>query len=326
MNFVRAEIRFDERVELTSVICRLTGMYEANNFAYNDYASDVDEYFANVKDHDAVAFVCDKQNNVQMADLIELALYLDIRNDRLVLANDVPLFDNMNRTFVTQYVEYLDQFYRDAKFHNFYSSHSGYFAEAAMCYADIWSSLDNQFLNNMYQTDVSKVEILLNSFSGAYYFPFPEKNILVFSGFASTQRGNSDITRLGSLYPCPEERIVYCLTDYYLREQLNSISLRVQHESKLYFNANGSNFVKSDYLFTEYVKILSGIYYLHTSNHDMSKWSLMVAEGGKNNVPMYVNVKKLYDSFAPIAANGLTTENLNRFADAYKAEAPKNSL
>lgn len=312
-------VRFDERLEVTSVVCRLTGMTEANNLAYGEYATDVDNYFAGYRQHPVVECISDFSNRVGIRDLFELALSLEIKDNVLVVKESCS-FDNLNSTFIKRYLQLLNDFYTQSNFHNFYVSHSEYYTKASKVYADVVANMDFDLLHRILGTDVSSVDILLNSFSGSFSYSFPERNIIVFSGFATHYIGNSKNGSLSSSDPCPERNLVYRMADFVLSDILDGLSGTVLPASRLYFNASASNYFKPCQLFGEYVKNLCAAYYLKVTGNNRARIILELIEGSRDN-RLLVGAKTLYDGFAPLAGQGLTPENLKKFADIYKLQS-----
>lgn len=310
-----ASVRFDERIELTAVVCHLNGMIEADNFAYKDYADDVEDYFESYKKHPVVEFVSDYNNKVSIRDLFELALYSDMTDGGMVM-REKHYFDRMNSTFVEKYLRLLNDFYVKSKFKTFYASQEEYYSAATRVYADLINGLDNNVIKQMLGVNVGSVDVVLNSFSGGLCYSFPEKHTLVYSGFSTNFLGNSKEGKLGTFSSCAESIFVSNLADYALASELDNLSDMTLSASRLYFNASDNNYYKPEDLFGEYVKNLCSIYYMKSTNSQLTSLCILYVEGNKDN-KQFTEATNLYDDFASLAKKGLNRKSLEKFASIY---------
>lgn len=311
-------VRFDERLELTSIVCRLAGMPETNNFAYEEYANEVENYFSPYKKHAVVELVADPNNKLTVRDLFELALNFDI-NRGFILEGD-PKFENINRSFATKYLSALGDFYRDSKFLRFYTSHFDYYEEATKIYTDIVKGMDKKVLKKMFGIDIESVNILLNSFSGAYSYSFPDKNIFVYSGFATHYIGNSKQGFLSTTFSAPELRFVYSFAEYALASSYDKLEESTLSASRIYFNLIDNNYFKPRQLYAEYVKNFCAVYYLKTTKNSIADISLKLVAGNDDNINL-VSAESLYEAFAPLAKSGNIGKKLKKFTDIYNKNA-----
>jgi len=126
--------RVDERTELLSIVFRLAG---ANEYTYNNlpsYAKDMDEYFNPFKKHEAILFAqkIREEHGVSYDAVMSLAVILEI-SDSVCLNPDLSLKSLDNRWTpedVKAFTTYLNKFYVDTKFRDFFSNHSSLYKTA----------------------------------------------------------------------------------------------------------------------------------------------------------------------------------------------------
>lgn len=146
--------RTDERCEMMSIIYRLAGAREyaaseqANGFI-KQYDDDIKSYFAGYTNHKAVKLARELRNNgVGYDAAMTLAIHLDIKDSQIQLNNKIYNYlattndKRWNKKRLDIFVAELNNFYRDTKFHDFYSSHENVYYKAQ-------ASMDKILRNNM---------------------------------------------------------------------------------------------------------------------------------------------------------------------------------
>ena len=81
---------YDERIELMSIICHLAGFQEYNMNVGGDYITDIDNYFADVRNHPAVEMMDSlrRVNGISFDSPMAFAVNLKKAGNSFVLVND----------------------------------------------------------------------------------------------------------------------------------------------------------------------------------------------------------------------------------------------
>lgn len=124
-------VSVDPRVELISIVFRLTGKREYNKGEVKSYVRDVENNFGHLRDHPAVKYAEQLINTRGIAynAPMNLALYI---NSELEFNEKIPFSDIDNRwrkDEVINFIKKLRQFSEESNFNNFYSAHTYLYKE-----------------------------------------------------------------------------------------------------------------------------------------------------------------------------------------------------
>lgn len=151
----------DERVELTTIVARLTGM---SGFVNNDvaaYAADIDAYFGKYREHELIQYLQQLRRDYHLAynAMAGSAMRIEIDKNGISLHEKTTLSevaDNDKRwteeTFA-KYITLLDKFYKETNFHCFYEAHSDIYAVAEKQMNDILGSVNTAWFKSFYGKD-----------------------------------------------------------------------------------------------------------------------------------------------------------------------------
>lgn len=162
----------DERFELTSIVFRLAGVNkEYQKCDFEQYANDIDQYFAPYADHELLEYIRELRTKTPIAyDAIPTSTsLLEIKNGHIVRAQkyrntDIAELDpRWNEEFFTHYIKLLNRFYRESDFHSFFTSHEELY----------------RLVEEKMNTAVLK-EINFNWFDSFYGIPFAEQDIKIY--------------------------------------------------------------------------------------------------------------------------------------------------
>ncbi|NOZ61682.1 MAG: DUF4932 domain-containing protein [Calditrichaeota bacterium] len=125
------EISVDPRVELTSIIFRLTGKREYNKGEVKSYVRDVEKHFSHLRDHPAVKYAEQLINTRGIAynAPMNIALYI---NSNFEFDDKIPFSDIDNRwrkDEVINFIKKMKQFSEESNFYDFYSAHTDLYME-----------------------------------------------------------------------------------------------------------------------------------------------------------------------------------------------------
>lgn len=155
------QVTADERVELTTIVARLTGM---SGFVNNDvaaYATDIDTYFGKYREHELIQYLQQLRRDYHLAynAMAGSAMYIEIDKKGISLHEKTTLSaisDNDKRwteeTFA-KYITLLDKFYKETNFHCFYEAHSDIYAAAEKQMKDILGNINTEWFKSFYGKD-----------------------------------------------------------------------------------------------------------------------------------------------------------------------------
>jgi hypothetical protein len=146
--------RVDERTELLSIVFRLAGSKEYNYNNIPSYAKEIDEYFSPFKEHVAIKFAqkVRNENGVSYDAVMSLAVILEI-SDSVRLNPDITLKTLDNRWTlenVKAFTLFLNQFYADTKFSDFYKKHRSLYKKAEDKFSTILNKVDFSWFEKFY--------------------------------------------------------------------------------------------------------------------------------------------------------------------------------
>jgi hypothetical protein len=146
----------DERVELLSIVFRLAGNFEYNMSQLTIYTTDIDRYFAQHKNHAAVAAAAKlaKDRGVGFDAVMAMAVHLSPPPD---LAPIVPFSDHVpearwGKENATTFASLLRDFYRETNFRAFFAAHRELYDLAESRFALLLRQLDLGWYKQFYGT------------------------------------------------------------------------------------------------------------------------------------------------------------------------------
>jgi hypothetical protein len=140
--------RVDKRIELTSIVSRLAGYNEYNNYQFKQYADDVDRHFAPFKNHPVVAFAKQvrEKNKIGFDAVPSLAVHLNpppALTPRVDFSTSV-LDTRWGKADAEKYAALLKQFYTDANCAAFFQEH-----------AEMYRTAEQRFQTTLRQVDLT---------------------------------------------------------------------------------------------------------------------------------------------------------------------------
>lgn len=146
--------KVEERTELLSIIFRLAEAREYMNDNIPSYSKEIDEYFAPFKEHEAIKFAI-KVRNTQMVGydaVMSMAVDVEI-TDSIRLRPNLSLSSIDKRwglESATEFIKYLNQFYFDTKFKDFFSKHRALYKVAEERFSEILKKVDFNWFEKFY--------------------------------------------------------------------------------------------------------------------------------------------------------------------------------
>ncbi len=170
----------NENVELMSILSRMAGFTEYHMDMAGRYIKDMDSYFKDNTDHPAVLYMKDLRNSngISYDAVMSMAVHLKNKDGVLsLIEEDTPnLDDRWKDVDKDKFLSYLNNFYNDTKFNEFFKAHN-----------DIYEKGIKSFQDNV-----------TSSFNADWYSKFygnePQENYTIIIGFCNGG-GNYGVTR-----------------------------------------------------------------------------------------------------------------------------------
>ena len=149
----------DERTELLGIVFRLAEADEYINNTLPSYSKEIDEYFANFKNHNVVKFAekVRAKRGVSYDAVMSMAINIEITDSIRFLPN--ASIDNLDSRWGTKnaktFLVFLNQFYKESNFHQFFQNHSKIYSAATESFSYLLKDLDTQWFENFYGVKTS---------------------------------------------------------------------------------------------------------------------------------------------------------------------------
>lgn len=130
----------NENVELMSILSRMAGFPEYNMDMAGQYIKDMDNYFKDNTDHPAVQYMKGLRNKygISFDAVMSMAIHLDNRNGTLSLVEeDIPTLEKRWKSVdKDEFLSYLNSFYKDTDFNEFFKAHKDLYNKGLKSYQD----------------------------------------------------------------------------------------------------------------------------------------------------------------------------------------------
>ena len=130
----------NENVELMSILSRMAGFPEYNMDMAGQYIKDMDNYFKDNTDHPAVQYMKGLRNKygISFDAVMSMAIHLDNQNGTLSLVEeDIPTLEKRWKSVdKDEFLSYLNNFYKDTNFNEFFKAHKDLYNRGLKSYQD----------------------------------------------------------------------------------------------------------------------------------------------------------------------------------------------
>ena len=168
--------KFDERIELLSVVFRLAESPEYINNSIKLYTDSVDAHFNQFKNHEVVKLAqkLRKKNGVSYDAVMSMAIHLSIENNSIQF-DEALTRSNLDKRwgkYSDEFVAKLSDFYRKSEFKQFFTSNKAFYKIAEERFGFISQSLDVLWFENFYgYQPKGKYHIVLSLLNYGNYGP-----------------------------------------------------------------------------------------------------------------------------------------------------------
>lgn len=190
----------NENVELMSILSRMAGFPEYSMDMAGQYIKDMDSYFKDNKEHPAVQYMKELRNKYGISYDAVMSMAVHLKNQDGVLSlieEETPeLDDRWTDVDKDKFLSYLNNFYNDTKFNEFFKAHN-----------DIYEKGIKSFQKNV-----------TSSFNVDWYSDFygnePQENYTIIIGFCNGGGNYGAERQLKG-----EKKDVYAIVGYFVDEE-----------------------------------------------------------------------------------------------------------
>ncbi len=196
----KIKAHYDERIELMSIICHLAGLQEYNMNIGGDYITDIDNYFADVRNHPAVEMMDSlrRVNGISFDSPMAFAVNLEKNGNVFVLANDsVAPERRWKGVDLKMATATISDFYNKSDFANFFERHKPFYEKICSLFdANVISKFNQNWYEQFYgmpPTDSFKVILGFTNGGGNYgpsrQLPDKPRDVYAIIGYALDDNG-----------------------------------------------------------------------------------------------------------------------------------------
>ena len=196
----RMMVKFDERIELMSIICHLAGYPEYNMDLGGEYINEIDNYFSDYKNHQAVLMMDSlrRNNGIGFDSPMSFAINLQKTYERFTLISDTILPERRwQGVDLEKAIDILNDFYKDSDFSNFIESHKPFYENICNLFDEnVISKFNPGWYNRFYgMSPINDFEIVIGfTNGGGNYGPSVEKTkdtreLYAIIGYALNEEG-----------------------------------------------------------------------------------------------------------------------------------------
>ena len=141
------KVKFDERIELMSIICHLAGYPEYNMRLGGEYINEIDNYFSDYKNHQAVLMMDSlrRKNGVAYDSPMAFAINLQKNDDRFIIVNDTIIPERRwQGVDLKKATDIINDFYKESDFSNFIELHKPFYEDICNLFDENVNSKFNQ--------------------------------------------------------------------------------------------------------------------------------------------------------------------------------------
>lgn len=256
----------NENVELMSILSRMSGFPEYNMDMAGQYITDMDNYFKDNTEHPAIKYMKGLRSKygISYDAVMSMAVHLENRDGILsLIGKDIPsLDDRWTDVDKDEFLFYLNNFYNDTKFKEFFKSHRGIYEKGI-----------KSFQNNV--TNYAD----LGWFSD-FYGNEPQENYSIIIGFCNGG-GNYGVERQLK----GKKKDVFAIVGYFVNKEDTPMYNKRYLPTLIHeFNHSFINYYLDENKYPEYVKQLEPA---ATDLFKSSQWSM--SEQSYNNWATMIN-------------------------------------
>ena len=247
-------VQVNQQVELMSILARMAGYPEYNMDIAGKYIKDIDVYFKEHSDHVAIKYMqkVRRKNGISYDAVMSMAVHLENNNGILSLIEEnVPTLEKRWKGVdKSEFLLYLNQFYKDTDFSKFYNDHRNLYEKGIESYrSNVMNLLDVTWYPKFYGNE-------------------PQETFSVIIGFCNGG-GNYGVNRKIK----GEKKEVFAIVGYYVNNEDEPMYNRDYFPTLVHeFNHSFINYLLDENKYSSHVKELEQA---ATDLFNSSRWSMM---------------------------------------------------
>ncbi len=154
------KVEVSETVELMAILAHTADYSSYNVNLAGQYSNDINAWFAPYKQHEAVVLSRNirEKYGIGYEKVSNMAIHLDIEKGRLKLIGDRSELNNgWQNVDLDDFVDKLNQFYKDTRFHEFFEQHRAFYDEGIKVYeTNVMSLFHPEWYARFYGTEAKE--------------------------------------------------------------------------------------------------------------------------------------------------------------------------
>lgn len=151
------KVEVSETVELMSILARTAGNQEYNMDMAGQYTGDTETWFSPYKQHAAVACFQEFKDNYSISydAVASMAIHLAVDGGKVkFLGEKVDLDKRWTKVNIDDFIDKLNKFYKDTRFHEFFEQHRSFYNEGIKSYeTEVMSNFHQDWYARFYGTE-----------------------------------------------------------------------------------------------------------------------------------------------------------------------------
>lgn len=154
------KVEVSETVELMGILAHTADYSAYNANLAGEYSKDINAWFAPYKQHKAVVLSQDirEKYGIGYERVSNMAIHLDIEKGKLKLIGERSELNNgWENVDLDDFVDKLNQFYKDTRFHEFFEQHQAFYEEGIKSYeTDVMPYFHPEWYARFYGTEATE--------------------------------------------------------------------------------------------------------------------------------------------------------------------------
>ncbi|MDF2515761.1 MAG: hypothetical protein K0R59_1057 [Sphingobacterium sp.] len=156
--------KVDERIEILSIVFRLSGNQEYNSDVFKRYIDRVNEHYGPFKEHELITFVkkVKNENGIGYDAVMSMAIHLDDKFNLKQKNSEETLDKRWSKDNAVQFATLLQKFYRDSNSKRFFQKNQALYNEVQKRFLPIYEHIDLGWYPKFYGKEPSEKFLIVN--------------------------------------------------------------------------------------------------------------------------------------------------------------------
>ena len=245
--------RFDERVELMSVVFYLAKASEYQNETIKPYVQSVNDFFHQHKNHDLIDYVAQVRNEYGIAydAVMSYALHLKIQDNEVIFNHSLDknyLDPRWTEEVVDEFLALLNAFYRETNFRAFFENNKELYEVASNRFSSKFDEIiDLSWFYEFMGYEMENKKVLLSFINFGFYGPSISYEDGTQYAYAIMSCNRSDDEGL----PVYTDRVVNIAIHEFLHSYCNPLADKyydeMEENARIFFDLNREMLAKQAY-------------------------------------------------------------------------------